>query len=316
MPAERPIHHKVRHVTVDEGHAGQRLDNFLAGMIVGAPRSLLYKIIRTGQVRLNGGRAKPSTRLAAGDEVRIPPVALSPATSRHVPATALEAVRLAILQESPDFLLLDKPAGMAVHAGSGIQWGLIDVIRELFGDNGIELVHRLDRETSGLLLLARNKQSMRWLQRQFREGKAEKRYFCLLDTQLRQSPWVVDQPLLKKTRGGQRVVETDPSGKAAQTEFRLLEALPGCSYVEANLLTGRTHQIRAHAAYLGGALAGDPLYSSKHRLEYWQEMGLKRLFLHAHSLALETREGHLSRFSSPLPAALRSVLERLRDRSR
>jgi 23S rRNA pseudouridine955/2504/2580 synthase len=316
MPAERPIHQKVRHVTVDEGHAGQRLDNFLAGMIVGAPRGLVYKIIRTGQVRLNGGRAKPSSRLAAGDEVRIPPVALSPATSRNVPAAALEAVKQAILEEDPDFLLLNKPAGMAVHAGSGIQWGLIDVIRELFDQSGIELVHRLDRETSGLLLLARNKQSMRWLQRQFRESKADKRYFCLLDTQLGQPQLVVDQPLLKKTRGGQRIVEVDPTGKTAATEFRLLEALPGCSYVEANLLTGRTHQIRAHAAFLGGALAGDPLYSTKQRLEYWQGLGLKRLFLHAHSLALETRKGCLRRFSSPLPVALDSVLKRLRDPSR
>ena len=311
MSVEKSASSKVRFETVQQGQSGQRLDNFLAGQLHGAPRGLIYKIIRTGQVRINGGRAKPSTRLEAGDEVRIPPVKISQAGPKNVPAGALKSLEQAILEEDDTLLVLNKPAGMAVHAGSGVDWGVIDAVRELRGDDSIELVHRLDRDTSGLLLLARGKGPMRQLQREFREGRAEKRYFCLLDTRLRKSRVLVDQPLKKIERGGQRYVQVDPQGKKAITEFKLLDSYVDCSFAEANLLTGRTHQIRAHAAWLDGPLAGDNLYSQRDRLDYWRSLGLRRLFLHAHSLVIDTGGGRLRRYSCPLPEPLQDVLNRL-----
>jgi 23S rRNA pseudouridine955/2504/2580 synthase len=301
----------VRTETVGQGHQGQRLDNYLFGLLKGVPRKVVYKIIRTGQVRINGRRARPGARLAVGDQVRIPPVRLPMARSGTVPGPVLEQLAGAVLFEDDDHLLVDKPAGMAVHGGSGVVWGIVDAMRQVRPDDEVELVHRLDRDTSGCLLLAKNRSAMRRLQGQFRRGEPEKRYLSLLDGHLSEAHLLVDQPLLKTERGGERFMVVDPAGKPATTEFSLLHRYPDCSYVEVVLLTGRTHQIRAHAAFLGAPLAGDTRYATSARCRHWHGRGLRRLFLHAHSLSVQDGAGQPLNFSSPLPEELRAVLDAL-----
>jgi 23S rRNA pseudouridine955/2504/2580 synthase len=311
MVKESAGNHRVRTETIGSGHAGQRLDNYLFGLLKGVPRKLVYKIIRTGQVRINGGRAGPGARLATGDRVRIPPVRVPDARNETVPGPVLEQLAAAVLFEDADHLLVNKPAGMAVHGGSGVTWGIVDAMRRLRPDDGVELVHRLDRDTSGCLLLAKNHAAMRRLHGQFRAGEPEKRYLCLLDGHLSEPHQLVEQPLLKTERGGERFMVVDPGGKAATTEFTLLQRYRDCSYAEANLLTGRTHQIRAHAAFLGMPLAGDTRYATPARCRHWRELGLRRLFLHAHSLTVRDGAGQPLHFSSPLPDELRAVLDAL-----
>jgi 23S rRNA pseudouridine955/2504/2580 synthase len=296
-------------VTVSEHRAGQRLDNFLAGRLPGLPRAALYRFIRTGQVRVNGGRARPSRRLEAGDRVRIPPARQARAKAPEVPPAVLRAITAAILFEDGELLVLDKPAGLAVHGGSGVRWGIIDAIRQLRPDAAPELVHRLDRETSGCLLVAKNAAVLRHLHGQFRRNQALKRYFCLLDGPLPQDRTVVDEPLAKIERSGERLMVAGRGGKPASTEFRLLERYGACSYVEALPLTGRTHQIRAHATFLGLPLAGDARYSARARLDFWKGKGLHRLFLHAHALVIEDSRGGQRQFSCALPQELRRILD-------
>ena len=312
MVKETAARPKVRMIEVSAGQEDQRLDNFLQGRLTGAPRALIYKIIRKGQVRVNGGRAKPSTRLSAGDVVRVPPVRLPQRDGVVIPGWALEAVGNAVIEEDQDALVIYKPHGMAVHGGSGMEWGLIDVVRELRKADTLELVHRLDRDTSGCLLIAKNKGAMRALQRQFREGGPDKRYLCLLDGCPERKHFAVDAPLLKVRVGGEHLVQVEPAGKPAKTVFTILESFRDSSLAEARLLTGRTHQIRAHAAHLGMPLAGDPRYLDSRRRDEWRSRGLRRLFLHACALVVEIPEGHPRSFASVLPEELEAVLRQLR----
>ncbi len=300
---------KVRIAEVPEDREGQRLDNFISSQLPGLPRSAVYRVIRKGQVRINGGRAKPYTRLAAGDKVRIPPAHISTGGPANVPKSVLHMVKSAIHHEEPEFIVLDKPAGLAVHGGSGIKWGIIDALRQLFPDESIELVHRLDRDTSGCLLLARNAIALRKLRKQFELRSTKKRYLCLTQGRFREDRQVIDEPLLKVDRGGERTMEISEKGKRSVTEFRLLEHYGRQSYVEAIPLTGRTHQIRVHAAFLGIPLAGDIKYSSERSVNYWQSKGLNRLFLHAHGLAFEFPDGEFQQFNITLPDDLRSILD-------
>lgn len=301
----------VRPVRVDSDRGGQRLDNFLCALLKGVPKAAIYRMIRTGQVRINGGRAKPSTRLEPGDEIRVPPVQVRERVPVHVSDPVRAQVRAAILHENPDLLVVDKPHGMAVHAGSGLPWGLIDALRQDRPGEFIELVHRLDRETSGCLVLARNGAALNWLAAQFRDGRVRKRYLCLMDGLLQQDVVDVDAPLGRGGDESDGLVAVDPEGKAARTRFRVLEQFRDCSYVEAELFTGRTHQIRAHAKYLGLPLAGDRKYSARSALRRWKARGLSRLFLHAHFLALRSPAGEYLEFSAPLPAPLRQLLDQL-----
>jgi len=302
---------KVRKVAVTGDRAGQRLDNFVAAQLPGVPRSVIYRVIRKGQVRVNGGRARPAARLAAGDEVRIPPAHVSPAGSALVPERVIQQLRPAILMEQAGFLALDKPAGLAVHAGSGVRWGVIDALRQMFPDQELELAHRLDRETSGCLLVARGLPALRELRRQFRSGATEKRYLCLTQSRMREDRILVEEPLLKIERGGEWMVQVDPDGKPAVTEFRLLEHYGRHSFVEALPRTGRTHQIRVHAAQLGLPLAGDAKYGRQADLKAWRSKGLNRLFLHAHGLRFEYPAGEVWQLNAPLPDELRGLLDAL-----
>jgi len=302
----------VRSVCVDGDHEGQRLDNFLASLLKGVPRAAIYRLIRTGQVRINGGRAKPSSRLSEGDEVRVPPARTRDSREVAVSDQVRSQLRKKILYEDQDLLVIDKPAGMAVHAGSGLAWGLIDALRQDRPGDFLELAHRLDRETSGCLVLARNGQALGHLAAQFRAGSVHKYYLCLMDGRLPQALVEVAAPLSRQSGdAGARPVRIAADGKPALTRFRLLQEFADCSYVEAELLTGRTHQIRAHARHIGQPLAGDARYADRDSLRRWRERGLKRLFLHACRLALIAPSGNDLEFDAPLPEELREVLNRL-----
>jgi len=294
----------VRHETVRQDRDGQRLDNFLIGLLGGVPRSLVYRIVRTGQVRVNGSRAKPMKKLRAGDVVRVPPVRLESRAEPRLPAGLVDQVERRLIEENDQFAVLDKPAGLAVHGGTGLDYGLMDAIRQKHPD--WRPVHRLDRPTSGLLLLACNHRALRALQRSFMAREVEKRYFALLDGVLPEPLMRVDTAL-KKIRDGSgqhRVIPAD-DGQDAVSTFRLLERVGDCSYVEVEIETGRTHQIRAHAASLGLPLVGDELYNSR-----TAGRPANRLFLHAHYLRLSWPEDCV--YSSPLPDELGEVLSRHR----
>jgi 23S rRNA pseudouridine955/2504/2580 synthase len=298
-------------VRVDSDRAGQRLDNFLAARLKGVPKAAIYRMIRTGQVRINGGRCKPASRLEEGDEVRVPPARTREAGEFQVSEAICRQIEAALIFEDQDMLVFNKPSGMAVHSGSGLPWGLIDVVRQTRPAEFIELVHRLDRETSGCLVLARNGAALNHLSTQFREGNVDKRYLCLMDGVLQESMVEVDAPLRKVESGAQSQVEVTEEGKPARTRFHLLQAYGDCCYAEVELFTGRTHQIRAHAKHIGLPLAGDDRYAGKESVRKWKKRGLGRIFLHAHRLELESPAGTRLTLDAPLPDPLRKVLDGL-----
>lgn len=298
----------VSQVEVTHDREGQRLDNFLSAHMKGLPRSVIYRVIRTGQVRVNGGRAKPATRLVAGDIVRIPPASVRDSSPGDIPPGVLELLERSILFEDQGVMVIDKPAGMAVHAGSGLAWGVIDAVRTLREGQNIDLVHRLDRETSGCLLLALNGDALRDLNTQIMNGQLDKRYLCLLDGRLKEHLVEVDEPIGKFERSGQTFMRVDPAGKPAHTTFRLMQDYAGYSFTEAELHSGRTHQIRVHAAHLGLPLAADDRYSPGARQRFWKSQGLRRIFLHAHQVRFLTADGEQQIVSSPLPEDLRQLL--------
>ena len=301
----------VSYVEVSQDRDGQRLDNFLTARLKGLPRSVIYRIIRTGQVRVNGGRAKPATRLKTGDMVRIPPASVRENKPGDIPPAVLQLLNRSICYEGHGVMVIDKPAGMAVHGGSGLAWGVIDVVRKMRPGMNVDLVHRLDRETSGCLLLALDGDALRDLNTQIQNNQIEKRYLCLLDGQLKHDLVEVNEPIGKFERSGQRFMRVDPDGKPAHTTFRLLQNYAGFSFTEAQLHTGRTHQIRVHAAHLGMPLAGDKRYSPTARQKFWKSQGIKRMFLHAHQVRFYTKDGEEQLVSSQLPQELSGLLEQL-----
>jgi 23S rRNA pseudouridine955/2504/2580 synthase len=301
----------VRRVEVSPDRDGQRIDNFLKTQLKGVPRAAIYRLIRTGQVRINGKRCKPDRKIAAGDEIRIPPVYTSENGVAIVSDAVKNQIQAAIIYEDSDYLVIDKPSGMAVHSGSGLPWGMIDVVRQQRPDEYLELAHRIDRETSGCVALARSGQALRHLSALFREGTVRKKYLCLLDGRLAEQRVEVDASLLKVIRGGEHFMETNEKGKEAHTVFRSLQKFSDCTYSEAELLTGRTHQIRVHAAHLGMPLAGESRYTRPELLKKWKQRGLKRLFLHSHQLVFDTPDGTTISCHASLPSELRTLLDRL-----
>ncbi len=311
----------VRLVTVNGERAGQRIDNFLLGQLKGAPRSLIYRLLRTGQVRINGKRAKPEARLSDGDEVRIPPVRLEQEGERKAPpAGFLARLEAAIVFEDARLLALNKPSGLASHGGSGIDFGAIEAMRALRPDQTLELVHRLDRDTSGLLVIAKKRSALTELQALLREDDREggrgisKRYLTLLAGRLPDGEIVVDAPLhIGLRQGGERHVQVNASGKPSLSRFRVLERRGGQSYCEVRIETGRTHQIRAHAQHIGHPVAGDDKYGDEAvNRKLREKAGLKRLFLHAASLQFSLDGGKAPYLlNAPLPPELSSVLNQL-----
>jgi 23S rRNA pseudouridine955/2504/2580 synthase len=318
-PTDAPARAGARTVKVPEDRDGQRLDNFLLGQLKGAPRSLVYKLVRSGQVRVNGGRAKAERKLEAGDEVRIPPVRLEGEAERGTPAPGLlQRIEAAIVFEDARLLALDKPSGVASHGGSGISFGAIETLRALRPGQTLELAHRLDRDTSGVLVVAKKRSALAELQALMREGGAgggiRKRYLALLTGRMPDGTLSVDAPLHVGLRqGGERHVQVDPGGKPSLSHFKVLERRGGQSYCEVRIDTGRTHQIRVHAQHIGHPVAGDDKYGdpeANRRLR--DKAGLRRLFLHAASLEFALDEGRAPyTISAPLAPELREVLDRL-----
>ncbi len=301
----------VSKVEVTRDRAGQRLDNFLGARLKGLPRSVIYRIIRTGQVRVNGGRAKPATRLETGDIVRIPPASIRDKQAGDFPPAVMQLIKHSICFEGQGVMVINKPAGMAVHGGSALPWGLIDVVRKMRPGMNVDLVHRLDRATSGCLLLALNGDALRELNTQINNNRVEKRYLCLLDGKLKQDLVEVNEPIGQFERSGQKFMRVDPQGKPAHTTFRLIQNYDEFSFAEAQLHTGRTHQIRVHAAHLGVPLAADDRYSPKGRQKFWKAHGLKRMFLHAHQVKFYTADGVQQLINAPLPDELKALLDKL-----
>jgi 23S rRNA pseudouridine955/2504/2580 synthase len=309
----------VKLVRVAEDRDGQRLDNFLLGQLKGAPRSLVYKIVRSGQVRINGKRAKPDSRVAGGDEVRIPPVKLdAPGEVRPPPKAMLERLAASIVFEDKALLALNKPAGIAAHGGSGVSFGVIEGLRALRPGEPLELVHRLDRDTSGVLVIAKKRSALLELQALMREGEDEeapnKQYLTLLVGRMPSGTMTVDQPLQRSMlQGGERMVRVDPRGKPSVSHFKLIERRGGHSFCEVRIETGRTHQIRVHAQHIGHPVAGDEKYGDREvNKRLAEQAGLKRLFLHAASMGFELGPHHTPYLiNAPLAEDLRAVLDRL-----
>jgi len=301
----------VSHVEVTQDRDGQRLDNFLLARLKGVPRSVIYRVIRKGQVRVNGGRAKPASRLKTGDMVRVPPAPGRKEGSADIPPKVVQLLNESVCYEDRHIMVINKPAGMAVHGGSGLSWGVIDVVRKIRPGRNVDLVHRLDRETSGCLMLALDGDALRDLNRQVKDNEIDKRYLCLLDGHLKESRVEVHAAISKFERSGERFMQVDAGGKSAHTTFRLIQNFGPCSFVEAQLHTGRTHQIRVHADHLGSALVGDKKYAGAARQKFWKEQGAKRLFLHAHQLRFRALDGSEQLVNSQLPDGLKSFMDSL-----
>lgn len=298
---------------IGDEDAGQRLDNFLARELKGVPRGHLYRLLRTGQVRVNGGRRRPDYRLAAGDELRLPPVRVAARTPVAGPLKRTAGMlETGILYEDPVLLAIAKPSGLPVHGGSGLDGGVIEALRTLRGEQGLELVHRLDRDTSGCLVVARRRSALRTLHAAFREGRVEKRYLALLLGRI-ETPFTSDAPLARYVkRGGERQVAVTPQGKRSFTRFVPLAAGEFASLVAAEPGTGRTHQIRVHAAHAGHPVAGDVRYGDKEANRVLRRAGLHRLALHATAIAFDHPvSGERLELRAPLPDDLASVVRTL-----
>lgn len=274
----------VQLLEVSEHQQQQRLDNFLVARLKGVPKTLIYRIIRKGEVRVNGKRAKPDQKLETGDKVRVPPLRLPSAKELQQPGAQLQALlKHAVLFEDDAVLVLNKPAGLSVHGGTGVKLGLIEALRAMYPElPGLELVHRLDKGTSGCILLAKTGRARKGLTEAFREHQVLKVYHAIVAGEWPKQVKIVDVSLQRQAeRGGERRVEIDEDGKEARTDFRIVQRFGMATLVEAKPLTGRTHQIRVHAAWAGCPLAGDDKYNNKHSNAAFAKLGIKRLCLHA-----------------------------------
>jgi 23S rRNA pseudouridine955/2504/2580 synthase len=304
----------VRYVEIDAEQAGKRLGQFLLKLLGTVPRSRVYRVVRKGEVRVNGHRADPAQRLQLHDKVRVPPVRIEPeGAPPRIPRALLERVRDAIIVENDKLIVIDKPAGIAVHGGSGLSFGVIEVLRALRPEDSLELVHRLDRDTSGCLLVARKASALRVMHALLREGLFEKRYLTLLKGHWPHGRTRIDVPLRTDMRvSGERTVQAHASGKAALSDFRPLQFFgKRATLMEVGLLTGRTHQIRVHAAHAGHPVAGDEKYGDADFNTELGALGLARMFLHAHSVSFEWPQGGAFSASAPLPADLAAIVDRL-----
>lgn len=311
---------QVMILTIDEDQAGQRLDNFLIARLKGVPKSKIYNVIRKGEVRVNKGRIKPEYKLMAGDSIRVPPIRTAEAgTEAKASHQMMSLLARSVLFEDDGLLVINKPPGLAVHGGSGITLGLIETLRQMRPEaRHLELVHRLDRDTSGCIMVAKKRSYLRHLQAALREksagaGGITKVYQALVIGDWSKRIHQVNAPLLKtEVAGGERVVRVHPEGKPSLTEFKILQRFEGFSLIEARPITGRTHQIRVHAQYAGHVLVGDEKYGNDEINGVMRGQGVKRLFLHASSLSFYLPESdELTRVDAPLPPDLAIPLGRL-----
>jgi len=309
----------VQFIEITAANAGQRLDNFLLSIEKGVPKSRIYRALRKGEVRVNKGRKKQTYKLELGDSVRVPPLHTSENTSL---TTVSESIRKqlnnSVLLEDDDLLILNKPSGLAVHAGSGIEQGIIEALRITRAELPyLELVHRLDRDTSGCLLLAKNRLALLNLQQQMIEHDINKRYLTLLKDNWGTEEKRIIEPLQKNTvSSGERMVRVDPDGKYAETLFIPLTQFNHAQLTEVVLFTGRTHQIRVHAAHIGHPLAGDDKYGQRDFNKTMKKVGLKRLFLHAWKLGISHPSSHEPLLiEAPIPEHLQHIINQLKASS-
>ncbi|MEY3202421.1 MAG: hypothetical protein RIR70_1971 [Pseudomonadota bacterium] len=300
----------VQHYTIGEESEGQRIDNFLLRVLKGVPKSHVYRILRSGEVRVGGRRIKPDYRLALKDEVRVPPIRLAQTAAPAVPV----GEPLAVAHEDEAVLVVDKPAGLAVHGGSGVSFGVIEQLRRQRPQAKLlELAHRLDRETSGLLVVAKKRVALTGFHEMFREGQVEKRYLALVRGRWMNPIQHVKFALEKYlTEEGERRVAVNPEGKRAHSVVRLVSRWEQFSLVEVEIKTGRTHQIRVHLAHLGFPIAGDDKYGDFPLNKALQKQGLKRMFLHAAKLSFNhPQSGERIALQSALPAELQDFIDTL-----
>lgn len=306
----------VHYTEINENEEGQRLDNYLMRILKGVPKSHIYRIIRSGEVRVNKKRAKISSRLIQGDLIRIPPVRVAEDKDIQVNEQLDKRLRDSIIFEDNQLLVINKPIGIAVHGGSGLSLGVIEALRKMRSDlSYLELVHRLDKETSGCLLLAKKRSMLRAIQALLVSREVKKTYWALVH-----EPWqgkktiLVDAPLEKNIlKSGERIVTVNKNGKPSQTQFKLLENYKQASWVEASPQTGRTHQIRVHSAHLGHAIVGDEKYGKQVQLEGLETIKT-RLYLHARAIQF-TLDGKPYSFEANLDERFAETLKRLRARS-
>ncbi|UCC55745.1 MAG: 23S rRNA pseudouridine(955/2504/2580) synthase RluC [Gammaproteobacteria bacterium] len=312
--ADKQVTSQVRLIEVTREEAGQRIDNFLSRHLKGVPRSKIYRILRRGEVRVNSGRIPPSYKIKAGDRVRIPPVRVATEQPATVAGNWLADIEARVVFENPRLLVIDKPSGIAVHGGSGISHGIIEVLRARRPDAPyLELVHRLDRDTSGCLIIAKRRSTLRALHAQLRDGQMTKRYLALVRGRWTDGRRRVTEALKKnRLQGGERVVRIEADGKPAETVFRPVSVYDVASLVEVDLHTGRTHQIRVHAAHIDYPLAGDSRYGDAEFNRTMKTLGLRRLFLHAHLIEFtDPAGGEVLTVSTPLDDELKRVLDKL-----
>ena len=306
----------VRQVIINAGQSNRRIDNFMIKELGKVPKSRIYQMLRRGEIRVNGGRIKQDYRLQTGDKVRIPPVHFSVSEKPEPPGhKLLNLVRDSLIFENEEIIILNKPAGLSVHGGSGQIYGIIEILRNLRpADTDLQLVHRLDRETSGCLMIAKNSFSLRWLHECLREGRIKKQYLALLKGHLHNRTVKVTAPIEKNiAKSGERIATISESGKHALTEFTRTKQFDAATLADVKINTGRTHQIRVHAAFIHHPLAGDTKYGDKTFNQDMRQHGLRRLFLHAKTLGIPAWPGKQKDLvmDSELPDDLQSVLTTL-----
>ena len=312
--AEKYLKSKVsaKLVTVTENDLGQRLDNFLFKILKGIPKSRIYRGVRKGEFRVNGGRVKATHRIALGDSIRIPPLLTNADTNARSPKVFKVGTKLIdrVVYESNEILVVDKPSGLAVHGGSGLNFGLIEGLRQARENKEfLELVHRLDRETSGLLILAKKSKTLKHLHSLFRESKVKKRYLALVNGRWPRTSKRVNAPIKKNIDlSGERRSVISNLGKVAITDFRVITRYADTTLVEATPITGRTHQIRVHAQHMGNPIIGDEKYGVQEEFVNLEHKRCIRLFLHAHHLSFKMGDGKYLEFNSDLDDSLNKLL--------
>jgi pseudouridine synthase, RluA family len=317
MTNEKIVNPNVQFLTISDDEAGQRIDNYLLNKLKGLPKSLIYRIVRKGEVRINKGRIKPEYKLQAGDILRIPPVRISKKEQPQISNKLNKVNQLEnqIIFEDDYLLAINKPSGIAVHGGSGLSFGVIEALRALRPEaRFLELVHRLDRDTSGILLIAKKRSVLRHLHEQLRIKTIQKDYLALVRGQWQSHCKVVQAPLLKnELSSGERIVRVSEQGKPSETRFSIEERYIAATLIKASPITGRTHQIRVHTQYAGHPIALDDKYGDAEFDRQMRELGLDRLFLHAFSLCFEhPKTGETLRLNAPLDGKMKNILQKLR----
>ena len=304
----------VKFVEITSEHSDQRIDNYLFTLLKGVPKSRIYRIIRKGEIRINGSRIKPDYKLNEGDKIRIPPVRIAEREAFILPSKKLQySLEKNILYEDDALLVLNKPSGLAVRGGSGIKLGLIEALRLIRPKTDyFELVHRIDRETSGCLIVAKKRSSLRYLQEQMRSKRISKVYRALATGKWPRGMRRIDLPLMAfEQKTGEKIVRVNPKGKKSVTIFSVMKRYRNFTLLEALLETGRTHQIRVHAQHIGCPLAGDNKYGLDDINKDIRKSGLKRMFLHALKIGFSLPCGKNIFIEAPMPSDLSEHLMEL-----